>query len=481
MNVLFVYSLQDYQTPAKPLKNQGRIHLGLSYLSSLLSSHGHSTELLVLTSGTKRKVIDDFIEEFQPELVAFTAVASQYDFISEVAEYIRAKYPSIYLVIGGPYVSLSPEGAIHGVFDAVCIGEGEYPLLELVGQLETAKKPTKIRNLWIKDGEGIEKNPTREFVTDLDILPFPDRDMWQKWINYTETEQVILLGRGCPFQCTYCCNHALKKLAPGRYVRLRSPESVLREIKGIVTRFPKTRRIYFEVETIGINAEVGMALCSELEAFNKQLEKPLTFGINLRITPKSDYTELFRAFKRASFDFVNIGLESGSKRIREEALKRDYSNQDVTEAVNLAKAYGLRVNIYVMIGIPGETTADFRETIECVRTCQPDWVYLSIFHPYPGTQLYDLCQEKGLLDHEIETDMERCKAVLDLPGFSKRQIQKEFIWFFYNVYKGHKPPFVTLSHVIRQKAFSSHTLNAIYRQINSYGLFERIGQFIKHY
>ena len=137
-------------------------------------------------------------------------------------------------------------------------------------------------------------------------------------------------------------------------------------------------------------------------------------------------------------------------------MKRRYSNQDFKNALHCAKKYGLKVNVYIMVGIPGETLDDFQDTIKCIRECQPHRADISIFYPYPGTKLYDICKEKNLLNHKISTEYERRIAVLDLPGFSRKQIQKQYDWFDFTVYKGYKPLYPLLKEVfLYRKMFVS--------------------------
>jgi len=477
MKVLFIHSLSwNYKTADKPVEETVNIQLGISYISSLLKSKGHITDLLILTDRTKKEVISKHIERYSPRLVCFTAVSTEYSYISSAAGYIKEKYPDIYLMIGGPHASLNPDKVIGDTFDAVCIGEGEYPVLELVEQLEEGRGPAKIENLWIKQDKKIEKNPTREFIQKLDDLPFPDREMWHRW--ETETAgimRVILVGRGCPFQCTYCCNHVLRKLAPGTYVRFRSPDNILKEVREVIAKFPRTKKIYFEVETIGANIEFALELCSKLEKFNKEIKNKISYGVNLRVMPNADYEDLFRALKKANFRFVNIGLESGSERIRQTVLKRNYSNEVFIQTVKTAQKYGLAANIYVMIGIPEETLNDFKETISCLRDCQPDDARFSIFFPYPGTELYRLCEERGLLKRGINSKFERRIPLFGLPHFSKRQIEHEYEWSYYNVYKGHKPLYKLLINVFHQKLSSNYHIYTFSRYIRNNYLYRKIG------
>lgn len=479
MNILFIYSLYDIASPRKPLVTPEVMQFGISYISSYLKSRGHNTGLGVLSriSGQKNKeMIDERIKDIRPGAIFFTAVSTEYDFISSLARYIRDRFPEIYLVIGGPHVSLNPEGVL-GNFDAVCIGEGEEAALELVGQLEKGLRPSGIPNMWLKNGERIEKNPTRPFRQNLDDLPFPDREMWKEWIDEVPAaRESILLGRGCPFDCTYCCNHALRKLSTGNYTRYRSPDNILSEIETLAAASPLKREIYLEVENIGSNKEWVLELCSKIEGLNKTLTNPLSFGVNIRITPGLDTNAIFSALKRGNFRFINIGLESGSERVRREILNRNYSNKDIIDAVKLARSFGLQVSLLNLVGIFGETLSDFEETVRINRICQPDWVGVSIFYPYPGTRLYSLCRQKGLLDSAISTEMERGRAVLDLQGFGKRQIEHNYACFEYLVYKGHKPAYKLLSKAAFLKIRGNPFLFSLYRKFKSLVNLTRAGR-----
>jgi len=467
MNILFIYSQKDSFLRDKPLPAQTTIQMGISYISSFLKYNGHETKLIALTKRSNFNTIDDVLKTFLPSLICFTSVYSEHKFISDIAKYIKISYPEIYLLAGGPHVSLNPENCLSDSFDALCIGEGEEATLELINQLEKKKSPSNICNLWIKSENKIEKNPTRPFLKELDSLPFPDRGMWQEWINDRQSAWPILLGRGCPFQCTYCCNHALRKLAKGKYVRNRSINNVLRELEEITNKHKDVKKIYFEIETFGVNINWAIEFCEKLEDFNLKFTQPLSFGVNLRVTQNMHLDTLFFAMKKANFDYVNIGLESGSEKVRKTMLKRSYSNKDLLDVVNLAKKYSLKVSLYIMVGIPGETLEDFKETIQITRACLPDYYELFIFYPYPGTELYQLTKQKGLLGQTLSEEKERSRATLDLPGFTKKQILSNYIWFECYVYKGHKPLIQILTAVLRNKIYTSPKLCNIFNRLFS--------------
>lgn len=443
MNILLLYSVTETVENGRPRVDLFTLHFGLSYVSAVLKQAGHTTRLVVLSeacAGTTRYAkLDEALAECRPDVIGFTAVATQYPFMQRTLQHVRSLRPAAFTVIGGPHVTLNPDDAIAGGFDAVCIGEGEQATVELVEQLASGRSPGGIANLWIRQPDGaVERNAPRPFLAELDDLPLPDREMWQAWVSEREwTNQILLLGRGCPFDCTYCCNHALRRVAPGRYVRLRSPASVVAELRHLYTRYPERREAYLEVETIGVDRDYTQRLCEALEQFNRDCERPFTYGTNLRVSPQALDPSLHEAFRRANFSYLNIGLESGSERVRREVLNRKYTNEEFLTVVRLAREQGLQVRLYNMIGLPTETPAEHDETVRLNRLVQPEVAFTSVFFPYPGTRLFRVCQEQGMLaNFHLDVPAERRRAVLDMPQFTRRQIDNSYAWFEYRIRKG---------------------------------------------
>jgi anaerobic magnesium-protoporphyrin IX monomethyl ester cyclase len=469
MKVLLIYSLDNIHSACKPLRTWSSMQFGISYISSLLKEHGHQTSLLVLGSNYYKdsmKLLTKYMAEFNPGLICFTAVYSQYSFIENTARFVKKHWPDKYLVMGGVHATLQPEEVTFGPFDAVCVGEGEYPMLELCNQLESLRQPSGIENLWIKFPKGcIEKNQPREFLQDLDILPFPDLEMWKPWMNVRDDDEMtILAGRGCPYDCTYCSNHALRKVTKGQYVRIRSPENILKEVVYLYHCFPH-RRISFEIETLDCNSRWTIELCSRLKSFNASIPDPISFASNYRISPHTIDENLFSALEKANFNTINIGLESGSERIRQLVLKRHYTNDDFLKVVSLARKHGLKIFVYNMIGLPGESLNDHKETVQLNRKCQPDGHHTGIFYPYPGTELYNICIQQGLIQKAPIVQLERRQPVIDLPNFPSAKIKSAYTWFNYHIYKGHRPLWELLAQVIQVKISSSPMIKLLIHKI----------------
>ena len=147
---------------------------------------------------------------------------------------------------------------------------------------------------------------------------------------------------------------------------------------------------------------------------------------------------------------MNIGLESGSERIRREVLRRpNYSNKSIIKFCRQARDYSIEVCMYVLMGIPGETHADFKETIKVARDCRISSFYLNIYYPYPGTELHRMAEENGYISKETVVS-ERIESKLRLPGFSQKQIKREYLFFYYKMFHGRKP----ISNVLRMTLLS---------------------------
>ncbi len=449
MKIGCVYTVEAYASVEKPMQAPNEIPFGIGFIISVLQEAGHDVELFVITPDTPLDaLLGRYIRRERPGMFCFTAVSTQYWQARKTARFVARTDPGIFRILGGHHASLNPEAVIEdGDFDAICVGEGERAVTELAESLGANDgNPRDIMNLWFRDRETdeVHRNPSAEFRGDLDALPDLNRRIWDPWMEQPDEYPSLLLGRGCPFKCRYCSNHAMAKLSEGRYVRFRSPENIVGELVNIRRDYPGVERVYLEVETFGANRKASYAIFDALAAFNKSQDRPISFGANLALTSSfmSDaerLNELMSKAKAANVVTINVGLESGSDRVRNEVLLRPkYKNDELVQFCQEARDHDIKIVFYVLMGLPGETVADYMETVRVARAAQPYTCLVSIFFPYLGTDLATESIHMGLIDSEsLSPKGERSSAQLDLPGFSRRRIRFEYIVFWWRVYRGH--------------------------------------------
>lgn len=427
MKTLFVYTDINVRGGAKSYQ------FGIGMLSAMLKRHGHDTRLHYMFGCYDPESLRRDIAACQPDVIAFSAVSPQYRYVRRLFQGLQPF--KAFTVFGGTHATLAPEciKEMPGL-DAVCVGEGEYPMLELVEALKQGRPPDGIRNLWVRRKDGsVVANPTRPFMENLDELPFPDREIfdYQAIVNSDFHTALFMFSRGCPYQCTFCSNHALRARQDGRYVRFRSVPNCLEEIRQVVSRY-QVKALYFNDDCFTARRDFVDEFCAAYKA-----EFSLPFDINAR--PETLTDETCRTLKDAGCRRISIGIESGSETFRREVLGRAQSNERIVAGFEACRRAGIKTKSFNIVGFPYETPEDFRETIDLNARINPDSVIIGIFEPYPGTKLAEVCQRERFVDpgREDAVFMGRRDTVLKMPRFSRRQILRAFRNFAFNVYRRH--------------------------------------------
>lgn len=365
--------------------------------------------------------VTKIFDKYRPDVLAFSTTTSQFKHVARISRMLRAFSPDTYQICGGPHPTLAPEETLNGApFDAVCIGEGEEVMVEVLEALESKRSPD-IPGVMLRGGSGFVS--PRPFIADLDSLPFLDREIFREYIPLERYPHAVLTTRGCPFACSYCSNHALQKVSPGRYVRARSVAHVMGEVEALRKAFPKMDYLYMEDEAVGLNKELWEGL---LPALGKT---GLKFGCNYRIGA-CDPDFLWKMAK-AHFCRVNIGIESGNEWLREHVLKRRYTNDQIRETYRIAKKNKMATKSYNLVGLPFETPKMFQETIDINREVRPEFTILNAVFPYPGTEMRKVVDWLGLIKKGAEDEdgfRERTGYALDFPSFPRGMV----VWLVKN-------------------------------------------------
>jgi radical SAM superfamily enzyme YgiQ (UPF0313 family) len=317
------------------------------------------------------------------------------------------------VIVGGLHATFSPEDVLrHDGIDYVCLGEGEAALLDLVNALEAGENPDCIANIWVKGGtRPLLRNP----IEPLDSVPFLARDMMdERWgVRHVTTQ------RGCPFPCTFCAARMYDKLYASadttNYGRRRSHASVLAELAELRAQGPLNYVIFLD-DTFTINHPWVREFC---EFYGREFAVP--FSLNARVETVNE--AMLNELAAAGCKHIVYGVESGSERVRREIMKRSASNQRFRDVFRWTREAGIMATANYIVGTPGETRAEMAETIALHHDLQPVDFGVFVFYPYPGTELFQLCQARGYLPEDYLTrPANHRQSILNLPDVTQADI-----------------------------------------------------------
>jgi radical SAM superfamily enzyme YgiQ (UPF0313 family) len=330
------------------------------------------------------------IAEFNPKFVGMTLMTPTLHSGIKVAEI--AKEMGITVIIGGPHANIAREKLVeHEKFDYVFFGEAEYSVSEFLDVYPDVDKLRSIQGIGFMDGERPVFTGFAERVKDLDIFPYPQRNLLVYPERYLPTDMAtIMASRGCPFKCTFCASVPIW----GRNTIFRSPEHILEEITYLHDTY-NTKEFRFFDDVFTINKKKLIQVCKLI--VEKYGERYFSWWC-LSAVPSID-DEVLTWLKKAGCTQIKMGIESGSERIID-LIQKGSNKEESRNAILLAKKYGFWVNCFFITGFPFETEEDIRETMAFIDETKPDSINLCTFTPYPGTALYTYCVDNGLLEHD---------------------------------------------------------------------------------
>ncbi len=395
--------------------------MGICYLSSYLKEHlpGVETCLIELVFGENRERAVRKILATKPDLIGITTYSVGYQEVIELSNLLKSVSPSTPVILGGPHITTLPQ-TMSDTSDLAVIGEGEQTLLEIcrLWQESTAGAASPERAFRsfldapaLADIKGIAYRAAgqlvctapRELIADLDSVPPPDLSILNmRW--YTSLKQflvkkglyhgfTLLTSRGCPYSCRFCQASAL-----WRKVRYHSAERVVWEIERLRNEYPK-------INALNIIDDLSIANKPRLKEIvrlmqEKGLHNRFDIGINGHVNVISD--ELLEILKQINVVQLVFGFESASERILEFLKKGSSTVEKNRRAAEMCHAHGIGVGGLFMVGCIGESEEDMRKTIQFVRETPMTCVNMCVTTPLPGTELWELCKEKGLVSDAMD-------------------------------------------------------------------------------
>jgi radical SAM superfamily enzyme YgiQ (UPF0313 family) len=376
--------------PIHELEQEHSQYPGVMNLSAVLKANGFSSEVIPADEAT---ILERAAAEERVVLAYSTpsALARTYTALNRR---LKTRLPGAFSVFGGAHPTYFPEMIDEEGIDGVCVGEGEYALLDLVRAIDGGRSPRDLENWWIKEDGEIHRNPLRPLIDDLDELPLPDREAFTRAVKPSGLHAIVMTGRGCPYGCTYCYNHLYQKLYAGlgKLVRRRSVEHVLRELrllKAEGTRFIRFMDDLFTLQPEWV-AEFAPRYATEIG---------LPFSCLVRANFVSE--KVVADLKQAGCHRIMMGVEAGNQRLRNEVLKRRMSDDEILEAARIVRAAGIKLVTANILALPGGALDDDWQTVDLNIRLRASYASASILQPFPGTEIHDIAESMGLLrdDH----------------------------------------------------------------------------------
>ena len=334
------------------------------------------------------------IAEFDPGVIGLSAKTQNFPSAMKVARIAKEHNPNTLVVLGGPHATLSTSDALDCPdIDVAVLGEGEMTLVELLKAWESGAPLSEVAGLAYRQDERKVFTPTRTNMADLDVLPFPAEAAPRVLRDYesypAEAFGYVFSARGCPYACTFCESKAIWT----QKTRWRSPENVVAELKLLMER--GVRYVYFDDDTFGIHPRYIERLCGLIET-----ECPsLKWGCEMTVGVVKERS--VESMRRAGCVRVNIGIESGNNQILR-SVKKGHTIEKAYPAVDLCRRKGIEVGAFFMIGFPEETEETLQDTLAAIKRINADTIMLSIFTPYPGSELFQVCKELGVVDDDFD-------------------------------------------------------------------------------
>ncbi|MFH1452865.1 MAG: radical SAM protein [Armatimonadota bacterium] len=354
--------------------------------ATLLKDEGHNAVFLdaLGLKMTLEDVLKD-IDKYEAVVLQTSTMTFREDV--SVLKGLKAKNNKLITIVYGSHPSFMPEFSLEEGIDFIIRFEHEFALRDLINRLERSGDWENVRGIGYKKDGKIIINPDYPFIEDLDMLPFPDRTLLSKEIEYFNPivkrlpYTTMFTSRGCPAKCTFCTAPSFM----GKKIRFRSAENVVKELEYVASL--GYREVFFRDETFTVFKERNLKVCDQI--IKRKLD--LTWICNARVGTIDKETML--TMKKAGCHMIRFGVESGVQEILDN-IKKGIKADKTIETFKIAKEAGMETHAHLMIGLPGDTKDTVNQTINFVKKISPTTATFGICTPYPGTELFEAVKEK---------------------------------------------------------------------------------------
>lgn len=365
----------------------GHRHLpaGLGYISEALNRVGILNTVVDMGLGYDLEELKSKIQKFEPDLIGVSIMSLGYKDTYGMINELKKAYPEIAVIAGGPHVSTLRERVMRDCLsiDYGVTLEGEQTIIDLCSDHIPV---TEIKGLLYRDSSReIKYTGNREFISDLDTNGFPTYSQFE--LHKYPPAITVTTSRGCPYACIYCSAH----IAIGKRFRFRSAESVADEFEYWHKR--GLQEFWIADDNFTLRQERAWQICDEIE---KRHLSGLKIACGNGIRADKVTRELLARMKEVGFYQLAFGVEAGTDEILKRLRKSETINT-IEYAVKNACDLGYQVKLFFLLGSPGETKDDIRNSINLATKYPVYDVCFNNLIPYPNTELFDWVTERGYL------------------------------------------------------------------------------------
>jgi len=400
-----------------------RMPLTLAYCSNILKKEGHDVKLIddiALQYLGKAIDMESLIQEFKPDIsIINTAMQSAFGEDMDNAELIKSKCPNSKIIFIGVAPTLLSEPILKiGPVDIVIRGEPEGIIANLIKCIKNKDSLKKIKGISYIEKNNIIHNLDNTECVDLDKLPYPDYENLPLDAYKTPVEKqkqvLIEASRGCPHRCIYCTGTKYY----GHKFRHRDPKHVVDEMEYVLKL--GVTRVLFWADTFTLNKDFVFNLCDLI--IERGLNKKMKWVCNSRVNTVS--LEMLKKMDEAGCMLIGFGVENGNQEILD-YVGKGIKLQDSMNAFKWIRQTKILSAAHVVFGLaPFENEQTIKKTIKFVHSLKPNYANFHIATPYPGTEFYDIYNEKGYIICKDYRFLESANANISLPNLSPEDLEK---------------------------------------------------------
>jgi len=404
--------------------------LGLASIASFLKGEGIAGTIIDCFARPESDcLIRDYLLTEKPAFMGLSCTTSSFFDALRITRLAKGILPSLQVLFGGAHVSAMKQKILEDFpeIDFCVVGEGEQTLTEML--ISGGRNPAEVKGIvYREEGREVCFTGYRSGVSDLDSLPFPAYEKLEGYpdvyklpiFNYPKTPNTSCISsRGCPYSCSYCDRSVFR-----RSFRYNSAEYLYEHLCYLKERFG-IRHVNFYDDQFTFRR-------NRVEIFTRMMiDRPLAMTFNCAVRAEHIDSELLRQLKAAGCWMISLGIETGDENL----LAQHRQNADLQlleEKVHMIKKVGIRTKGLLMIGLPGETKASIRKSMDYVFSLSLDDFNLTKFTPFPGSPIYEKIHQLGAFDEDWEK-MDCMHFLFITKGMTKESLEK----YFQKFYKSH--------------------------------------------